>query len=182
VFIPLTVGGGIRSAEDVRRMLLAGADKVAINTAAVQRPEVIREAAERFGSQCMVVAIDARAVAETPRRWVVYVNGGRVSTGLDAVAWAQRAVDLGAGEILLTSIDQDGTQDGYELRLTRAVSDAVPVPVIASGGAGTSEHIRQVLTGGGADAALLAGTLHRGQLRIGEVKGYLQAHGIPVRL
>src|SRR5439155_359083 len=114
------------------------------------RPEVIREAAERFGSQCMVVAIDARAVAETPRRWVVYVNGGRVSTGLDAVAWAQRAVDLGAGEILLTSIDQDGTQDGYELRLTRAVSDAVPVPVIASGGAGTSEHIRQVLTGGGA--------------------------------
>src|SRR2546430_8786025 len=135
-----------------------------------------------FGSQCMVVAIDARAVAETPRRWVVYVNGGRVSTGLDAVAWAQRAVDLGAGEILLTSIDQDGTQDGYELRLTRAVSDAVPVPVIASGGAGTSEHIRQVLTGGGADAALLAGTLHRGQLRIGEVKGYLQAHGIPVRL
>src|SRR5437867_910165 len=145
VFIPLTVGGGIRSAEDVRRMLLAGADKVAINTAAVQRPEVIREAAERFGSQCMVVAIDARAVAETPRRWVVYVNGGRVSTGLDAVAWAQRAVDLGAGEILLTSIDQDGTQDGYELRLTRAVSDAVPVPVIASGGAGTSEHIREAL-------------------------------------
>ena len=182
VFIPLTVGGGIRSAEDVRRMLLAGADKVAINTAAVQRPEVIREAAERFGSQCMVVAIDARAVAETPRRWEVYVNGGRVSTGLDAVAWAQRAVDLGAGEILLTSIDQDGTQDGYELRLTRAVSDAVPVPVIASGGAGTSEHIREVLTGGGADAALLAGTLHRGQLHIGEVKGYLQAHGIPVRL
>src|SRR5207245_2284626 len=135
------------------------------NTAAVQRPEVIREAAERFGSQCMVVAIDARAVAETPRRWVVYVNGGRVSTGLDAVAWAQRAVDLGAGEILLTSIDQDGTQDGYELHLTRAVSDAVPVPVIASGGAGTSEHIREVLTGGGADAALLAGTLHRGQMR-----------------
>src|SRR5437667_264379 len=168
VFIPLTVGGGIRSAEDVRRMLLAGADKVAINTAAVQRPEVIREAAERFGSQCMVVAIDARAVAETPRRWEVYVNGGRVSTGLDAVAWAQRAVDLGAGEILLTSIDQDGTQDGYELRLTRAVSDAVPVPVIASGGAGTSEHIREVLTGGGADAALLAGTLHRGQLQTGE--------------
>src|SRR5438876_362156 len=134
-------------------MLLAGADKVAINTAAVQRPEVIREAAERFGSQCMVVAIDARAVAETPRRWEVYVNGGSVSTGLDAVAWAQRAVDLGAGEILLTSIDQDGTQDGYELHLTRAVSDAVPVPVIASGGAGTSEHIRQVLTGGGAGAS-----------------------------
>lgn len=181
VFIPLTVGGGIRSVEDVRRMLLAGADKVAINTAAVQRPAVISEAAERFGSQCVVVAIDAKAVEETPRRWNVYINGGRVSTELDAVAWAQRAVDLGAGEILLTSIDQDGTQDGYELHLTRAVADAVPVPVIASGGAGTSEHIRQVLTGGGADAALLAGTLHRGQLRIGEIKQHLLAHGVPVR-
>lgn len=181
VFIPLTVGGGIRSADDVRRMLLAGADKVAVNTAAVQRPVLISEAAERFGSQCVVVAIDARAVAGKPRRWEVYVNGARVLTGLDAVEWAQRAVNLGAGEILVTSIDQDGTLDGYELHLTRAVADAVPVPVIASGGAGTAEHIRQVLTGGGADAALLAGTLHRGQLRIAEIKEYLQAHGVPVR-
>ncbi len=182
VFIPLTVGGGIRSAEDVRRMLLAGADKAAINTAAVRRPELISEAAARFGSQCVVVAIDAKAIGGGARRWEVYTHGGRLPSGLDAVAWARRAADLGAGEILLTSIDRDGSQDGYEVDLTRAVADAVSVPVIASGGAGTSEHISQVLTGGGADAALAAGIFHRGQLRIGEVKQYLQAHGIPVRL
>jgi len=182
VFIPLTVGGGIRSAEDVRRMLLAGADKAAINAAAVRRPELISEAAARFGSQSVVVAIDAKAIGGVARRWEVYTHGGRLPSGLDAVAWARRAADLGAGEILLTSIDRDGSQDGYEVDLTRAVADAVSVPVIASGGAGTSEHISQVLTGGGADAALAAGIFHRGQLRIGEVKQHLQAHGIPVRL
>jgi cyclase len=182
VFIPLTVGGGIRSVEDVRHMLLAGADKVAINTAAVQRPTVISEAADRFGSQCIVVAIDAKAVDGVPNRWEVYTHGGRIPTGLDAVAWAQRAAELGAGEILLTSIDRDGTQDGYEVSLTRAVADAVSVPVIASGGAGTPEHIQTVLTEGGADAALAAGIFHRGQLRINDVKTYLQAHGTPVRL
>ena len=182
VFIPLTVGGGIRTPEDVRELLLAGADKIAVNTAAVQRPALIAEAAERFGSQCVVVAIDAAARADSPGRWTVWTHGGRQPTGLDAVEWAQTASRLGAGEILLTSIDRDGTQDGYECALTRAVADAVPVPVVASGGAGSPEHMRTVLTDGRADAALAAGVFHRGQLRIREVKTYLPSHGVPVRL
>jgi imidazole glycerol-phosphate synthase subunit HisF len=182
VFIPLTVGGGIRSAEDVRDLLLAGADKIAVNTAAVQRPALIAEAAERFGSQCVVVAIDAAARTDSPGRWTVYTHGGRQPTGLDAVEWAQTASRLGAGEILLTSIDRDGTQDGYECALTRAIAEAVPIPVVASGGAGSPEHMRIVLTEGRADAALAAGVFHRGQLRIREVKTYLQSHGVPVRL
>ncbi|HVH32292.1 MAG TPA: imidazole glycerol phosphate synthase subunit HisF [bacterium] len=182
VFIPLTVGGGIRSAEDVRELLLAGADKIAVNTAAVQRPALIAEAAERFGSQCVVVAIDAAVRPNSPGRWTVYTHGGRQPTGLDAVEWAQVASRLGAGEILLTSIDRDGTQDGYECALTRAIAEAVPIPVVASGGAGSPEHMRIVLTEGRADAALAAGVFHRGQLRIREVKTYLQSHGVPVRL
>lgn len=182
VFIPLTVGGGVRSADDVRALLLAGADKVAMNTAAVQRPALIHEAAERFGSQCVVVAIDAKAVRSgTAPQWEVYTHGGRAPTGLDAVAWAVRAAGLGAGEILLTSIDRDGTQDGYEIDLTQAVSEAVPVPVVASGGAGRPEHFSAVLTAGRADAALAAGVFHRGQLRIREVKAHLEAQGVPVR-
>jgi cyclase len=163
-------------------LLLAGADKIAVNTAAVQRPALIAEAAERFGSQCVVVAIDAAARPESPGRWTVWTHGGRQPTGLDAVEWAQTASRLGAGEILLTSIDRDGTQDGYECELTRAIADAVPVPVVASGGAGSPEHMRTVLTDGRADAALAAGVFHRGQLRIREVKTYLQDHGVPVRL
>jgi cyclase len=182
VFIPLTVGGGIRSADDVRELLLAGADKIAVNTAAVQRPGLIADVAERFGSQCVVVAIDAASRADTPGRWTVFTHGGRQPTGLDAVEWAQTASRFGAGEILLTSIDRDGTQDGYDCELTRAVADAVPVPVVASGGAGSPEHMRVVLTDGRADAALAAGVFHRGQLRIREVKTYLQSHGVRVRL
>lgn len=182
VFIPLTVGGGIRTTDDVRELLLAGADKIAVNTAAVQRPALIGEAAERFGSQCVVVAIDAAARPDSPGRWTVWTHGGRQPTGLDAVEWAQTASRLGAGEILLTSIDRDGTQDGYECALTRAIADAVPVPVVASGGAGSPEHMRTVLTDGRADAALAAGVFHRGQLRIREVKTYLRSHGVPVRL
>jgi len=183
--IPLTVGGGIRDVEEIRRLLLAGADKVAVNTAAVRRPGLIREAAERFGSQCVVVAIDAKAKGSPtgPRpRWEVYTHGGRLPAGVDAEEWAVRAAELGAGEILLTSIDRDGTQDGYDLELTRAVSAAVPVPVVASGGAGTPAHFYEVLTNGQADAALAAGVFHRGQLRIAEVKRYLRGCGVPVRL
>ncbi len=180
VFIPLTVGGGVRTADDARALLLAGADKVAVNTAAVARPDLIAELAERFGSQCVVVAVDARRRADGG--WEVCTHGGRQPTGLDAVAWAARAAALGAGEILLTSIDHDGTRQGYDVALTRAVSEAVPVPVIASGGAGTVEHFYQVLTEGRADAALAAGVFHRGQLRIGEVKDYLRRRGVAVRL
>ncbi len=182
VFIPLTVGGGIRTTDDVRELLLAGADKIAVNTAAVQRPALIAEAAERFGSQCVVVAIDAASRADAPGRWTVFTHGGRRPTGRDAIEWAQTASRLGAGEILLTSIDRDGTQDGYDCDLTRAVADAVPVPVIASGGAGRPEHTWAVLTDGHADAALAAGVFHRGQLRIREVKEHLQSRGVPVRL
>lgn len=183
VFIPLTVGGGIREAEDVRRMLLAGADKVAVNTAAVQRPDLIRDAADRFGSQCMVVAIDAKVLnGGHGMRWDVYTHGGRTPAGQDAVAWAVRAAGLGAGEILLTSIDRDGTQDGYDLALTRTVADAVSIPVIGSGGAGTPEHFREVLTEGRADAALAAGVFHRGQHTVREVKEYLRDRGVSVRL
>ncbi len=180
VFIPLTVGGGIRSVEDARRMLRAGADKVAINTAAVQRPELVRELARLFGSQCVVVAIDARQVA--PDRWEVYTHGGRRPTGRDAVAWAREVERLGAGEILLTSMDRDGTTEGFDLALTRAVSEAVGIPVIASGGAGTPEHFVAVLTEGKADAALAASVFHFGRMRIREVKAALQAAGIPVRM
>ncbi len=180
VNIPLTVGGGVRGVEDVRRLLLSGADKVAVNTAAVLRPELISAAAERFGSQCIVVAIDARQVSEG--HWEVYTHGGRRPSGVDAVEWARRAAALGAGEILLTSIDRDGTREGFDVALTRAVTDAVTVPVIASGGAGSAAHLYQVLTAGGADAALAASIFHDGDLRIGQVKRALAAWGVPVRL
>jgi len=182
VFMPLTVGGGVRSIEDVRTLLLAGADKVSINTAAVRNPELITAAAERFGSQCIIIAIDAQQVADTPPHWEVYVNGGRTRTGLDALKWVVQAVELGAGEVLLTSMDADGTLAGYDLALTRAVSEAVPVPLIASGGAGALEHFAQVLTEGKADAALAASLFHDRVLRISEVKAYLAAQGIPIRI
>ncbi|ACX51480.1 imidazoleglycerol phosphate synthase, cyclase subunit [Ammonifex degensii KC4] len=180
VFIPFTVGGGIRTLEDIRNILTAGADKVAINTAAVKNPELISQAAEQFGRQCVVVAIDARRVG--PGRWEVYIHGGRTPTGLDAVAWARRVVELGAGEILLTSMDRDGTKEGYDLELTRAVAEAVPVPVIASGGAGKLEHFAEALTEGKADAVLAASLFHFGVYSIRQVKEYLAARGITVRL
>ena len=179
VFMPFTVGGGVRRVEDVRALLLAGADKVSINTAAVHHPQLLTAAAERFGSQCIVVAIDARRVAGN--RWDVYIRGGRTPAGLDALEWAVRAVELGAGEVLLTSMDADGTLAGYDLALTRAVAEAVPVPVIASGGAGHPEHFAQVLTEGRADAALAASLFHDRVLSIGQVKAYLAERGIPVR-
>ncbi|MFH1024677.1 MAG: imidazole glycerol phosphate synthase subunit HisF [Planctomycetota bacterium] len=179
VFMPLTVGGGVTGVPDVRDLLSAGADKVSINTGAVADPEIVSRAADRFGSQCIVVAIDARARAGGG--WEVYVKGGRVPTGRDAVAWAAEVARRGAGEILLTSMDRDGTKSGYDNALTRAVADAVPVPVIASGGAGTLEHFAETLTGGGADAALAASLFHYGELTIGEVKRYLQSRGIDVR-
>jgi cyclase len=178
VYMPLTVGGGVRSVEDVRRLLRAGADKVSLNTAALERPAVIREAAERFGSQCIVVAIDARKDAD---HWTVFTHGGRRPTGRDAVAWAQEAVALGAGEILLTSMDRDGTKDGYDLELTRAIAEAVTVPVIASGGAGTLEHFHEALADGAADAALAASLFHFGTYTIAEVKYYLAERGVEVR-
>lgn len=178
VFIPLTVGGGIRSVDDARRMLRAGADKVAVNTAAVQDPDLVGRLAERFGRQCVVVAIDARRRSQG---WEVHTHGGRRATGLDAVSWARRAAELGAGEILLTSMDRDGTTEGFDVELTREVSRSVPVPVIASGGAGTVEHFVEVLTEGQADAALAASVFHFGQLRIRDVKAALRARGIPVR-
>ncbi len=181
VFIPFTVGGGIRTVDDIRTILLAGADKVSINSAAVRRPEFISEGATRFGSQCIVVAIDAKHTAQTPSGWEVYVTGGRTPTGLDVLAWAQQAEKLGAGEILLTSMDTDGTLDGYDIALTRAVADRVQIPVIASGGAGSLEHFAQVLTEGNADAALAASLFHYGQLTIADVKQYLAERDIPVR-
>lgn len=183
VFMPLTVGGGVRTLDDVRELLQAGADKVSINTAAVQQPEFVRAAAERFGSQCVVVAIDAKRVpGSTPLRWEVYTHGGRRPTGLDAVDWAARMAEAGAGEILLTSMDRDGTRAGYDLELTRAVVQAVPVPVIASGGVGTLEHIYEGLTMGGATAALAASIFHYREYTIRECKQYLAARGVPVRL
>ncbi|HEU5393219.1 MAG TPA: imidazole glycerol phosphate synthase subunit HisF, partial [Candidatus Methylomirabilis sp.] len=178
-FMPLTVGGGITSLEDIRALLLAGADKVSMNTAAVQDPDLIREAAGRFGSQCIVLAIDARA--RPGGGWEVFVHGGRTPTGLEAVDWARRGAALGAGEILLTSMDRDGTKDGYDLALTAAVAAAVPVPVIASGGAGKPEHLYAALTAGGADAALAASIFHFGELSIPQVKAYLRERGVPVR-
>jgi cyclase len=181
VFIPFTVGGGIRTVADVEEMLRAGADKVSINTAAVQNPRLIEEGARRFGSQCMVVAIDAKGGAHTPSGWEVYTHGGRTPTGMDAVAWARQAVDLGAGEILLTSMDTDGTRRGYDLPLLRAVTQAVSVPVIASGGAGCLEHFYQALTDGGADAALAASLFHYRELSIRQVKAYLAERNVRVR-
>ncbi|HEU0265489.1 MAG TPA: imidazole glycerol phosphate synthase subunit HisF [Geobacterales bacterium] len=181
VFMPLTVGGGIRTVEDIRRMLNAGADKVSINTAAVQRPNFVREAAERFGAQCIVVAIDARQVPGEGR-WEVFTHGGRKSAGIDVVEWASRMESFGAGEILLTSMDRDGTKDGYDIPLTRAVSDAVTVPVIASGGVGTLEHLYDGFTAGGASACLAASIFHFRQHTVAEAKAYLQQRGVPIRI
>jgi cyclase len=183
VFMPLTVGGGVREIADIRNLLNAGADKVSINTAAVHRPEFVREAAERFGSQCIVVAIDARRVpGNGPLAWEVYTHGGRNPTGIDAIEWAARMENFGAGEILLTSMDKDGTRDGYDIELTRAISDRVRIPVIASGGVGTLEHIHQGLTAGGASAALAASIFHFREYTIAECKEYLRERGVPVRL
>lgn len=179
VFIPFTVGGGISTLEDIRAMLSAGADKVSINTAAVKNPELIAEAASRFGSQCIVVAIDARQRGQDS--WEVYIHGGRTPTGIDAVAWARRVEALGAGEIMLTSMDRDGTKDGYDLPLTRAIVRAVNIPVIASGGVGKLEHIAEGLTEGEADAALAASIFHFGEYSIRETKDYLHSRGVPVR-
>lgn len=180
VFIPLTVGGGIRSIEDFRTILSAGADKVSINSSALQNPQLIKEAAEKFGSQCVVVAIDAKRRAGGG--FDVYLNGGRVNTGKDAVSWAQEAESLGAGEILLTSMDCDGVKSGYDIELTKAVSSAINIPVIASGGAGTEEHFYDALTEGGADAALAASLFHFKEMDIKDLKHYLQNRGVPVRL
>jgi cyclase len=181
VFLPLTVGGGVRSVEDVRKLLLAGADKVGINTAAVAEPELVRRAADAFGSQAIVVAVDARRRPGTGGEWEVYTHGGRKPTGLDAVAWCVRMAELGAGEILLTSMDRDGTRDGFDLPLTRAVSDRVPVPVIASGGVGSLEHLHEGIAQGGADAVLAASIFHFGEFTVGQAREYLRARGIPVR-
>lgn len=178
VFMPFTVGGGIRDIEDIRALLLAGADKVSINTAAVKNPGLIRESAIRFGSQCIVVAIDAK---QKYGGWEVYINGGRTPTGLDAVEWAKKVASLGAGEILLTSIDADGTKSGYDVELTRAVAESVNIPVIASGGAGRLEHFYSVFTDGKADAALAASLFHFKEISIHELKEYLHSKGIPVR-
>ncbi len=187
VFIPLTVGGGVRTVADVRRLLNAGADKVSFNSAAVAQPEVIREASSKYGAQCIVVAIDAkrRRGDDADARgegWDVYTHGGRRNTGLDAVAWAARMAEHGAGEVLLTSMDRDGTRVGFDLELTRAVADAVPVPVIASGGVGTLEHLADGITRGGADAVLAASIFHYGEHTVGEAKRLMAARGIPVRL
>lgn len=178
-FMPLTVGGGIRTVDDMRVMLNAGADKVSVNTSAIQRPELVREGAERFGSQCIVVAIDARRRPEGG--WTVYTHGGRKPTELEAVAWAKRVEELGAGEILLTSMDADGTKEGYDLDLVRSVSEAVSIPVIASGGAGKLEHMAEVLLRAGADAVLAASIFHFGDYTVGDVKKYLASHGVPMR-
>jgi imidazole glycerol-phosphate synthase subunit HisF len=180
VFIPLTVGGGVRSVDDVRRLLNAGADKISINTAAVQNPRLVADASSRFGAQCIVVAIDAKQVA--PGRWEVFTHGGRRTTGLDAVAWACEVELLGAGEILLTSMDRDGTRQGFDLGLTRAVADAVGVPVIASGGVGSLQHLADGVSRGRADAVLAASIFHFGEYTVGEAKRFLAAQQIPMRL
>jgi cyclase len=183
VFIPLTVGGGVRTVDDIRKLLNAGADKVSINTAAVFNPEFVREAAERFGSQCIVVAIDAKRVSEEGEepRWEIFTHGGRKPTGLDAVEWARKMVEMGAGELLLTSMDRDGTRIGFDLGLTKAISDAVIVPVIASGGVGELQHLADGVTQGGADAVLAASIFHFGQHTIPEAKAFMKAQGIEVR-
>ena len=182
VFMPLTVGGGLRNINNMRRMLKAGADKVSINTAAVLKPTLITEGANKFGSQCIVVAIDAKRIEDTKKPWFeVYISGGRKPTGIDAIDWAKKAVELGAGEILLTSMDADGHQAGYDIELTRAISEAVSVPVIASGGAGTLEDLYHVLTEGKADAVLAASIFHYGTYSIAETKEYLANKGIPIR-
>ncbi len=184
VFIPLTVGGGIRVLDDIRRMLNAGADKVGINSAAVKRPEFVKEASERFGSQCIVVAIDAKKVSAEgePNRWEIFTHGGRKGTGIDAVEWAKKMVAFGAGEILLTSMDRDGTKAGFDLELTRAVSDAVSVPVIASGGVGNLDHLADGVTQGKADAVLAASIFHFAEYSVEEAKQHMKAQGIEVRL
>ena len=183
VFIPLTVGGGIRSIDDVRRLLNAGADKVSINTAAIREPQLVRRAAERFGAQCIVVAIDAKRVADVDGapRWEIFTHGGRRPTGIDAVEWARRMASLGAGELLLTSMDRDGTRDGFELGVTRAITDAVNIPVIASGGVGTLQHLVDGILQGGADAVLAASIFHFGEYSVGEAKAFMAAAGIEVR-
>ncbi|WP_297455597.1 imidazole glycerol phosphate synthase subunit HisF [Persephonella sp.] len=180
VFMPLTVGGGVRTLEDIRKLLESGADKVSINTAAVKEPILVEEAAKRFGSSTIVVAIDAKQVAEN--KWEVYIHGGRTATGKDAIEWAKAVEDLGAGEILLTSMDKDGTKSGYDIKLTRAISEAVSIPVIASGGAGRKEHFYEAFAEGKADAALAASLFHFKELTIQEVKEYLKERNIPVRL
>ena len=184
VFIPLTVGGGIRTVQDIRTMLNAGADKVSINTAAIHNPELVRESAQRFGSQCIVVAIDAKRVDDVDGqpRWEIFTHGGRKPTGIDAVAWAVRMAELGAGEILLTSMDRDGTRNGFELGVTRAITDAVEIPVIASGGVGTLDHLVDGVLLGGADAVLAASIFHFGEFTVPEAKAYMAARGIEVRL
>jgi cyclase len=181
VFIPVTVGGGIRSVEDIRATLGAGADKTSLNTAAVQNPALITAGSEQFGAQCIVLAIDARSNAAMPSGYEVYVHGGRTPTNLDVVEWARRGVELGAGEILLTSMDRDGTKKGYDIKLNASVSSAVTVPVIASGGVGTLEHMHEGLTSGGADAVLAASIFHFGEFRVRDVKRYLQSRGVVVR-
>lgn len=183
VFIPLTVGGGVRTLDDIRALLNAGADKVAINSAAVKDPEFVRRAADRFGVQCIVVAIDAKQVSAEgePMRWEIFTHGGRQPTGIDAVAWAKQMVSYGAGEILLTSMDRDGTKNGFDLKLTKAVSDAVAVPVIASGGVGNLQHLVEGIQAGGADAVLAASIFHFGEYSIQEAKAHLANHGIEVR-
>ena len=182
IFIPFTVGGGLRDIDDMRRVLMAGADKVSVNTAAVLKPTMIREAADKFGSQCIVVAIDAKRIKSQEPQWEVYIYSGQKPTGIDAIVWAEKAVELGAGEIMLTSIDADGHRAGYDVELTRAISEAVSVPVIASGGAGTPEDLYQALVVGKADAVLAASIFHYGTYSIRETKEYLAKKGIPVRI
>lgn len=184
IFIPLTVGGGIRTNEDVRTMLNAGADKVAINSAAVARPEFVKEASEKFGSQCIVVAIDAKRVSAEgePLRWEIFTHGGRKATGIDAIEWARKMVDYGAGELLVTSMDRDGTKNGFDLELMNTICDAVPVPVIASGGVGNLDHLVEGITIGGADAVLAASIFHFAEYTIGEAKRHMASKGIEVRL
>jgi cyclase len=181
VFIPVTVGGGIRSVEDIRATLGAGADKTSLNTSAVMHPDLLRAGAEQFGAQCIVLAIDARSNADMPCGYEVFVHGGRTPTGKDVLEWAQEGVELGAGEILLTSMDRDGTKQGYDLTLNRLIADAVTVPVIASGGVGTLEHFYEGVTAGGADAVLAASIFHFGEFRVSDVKEYLHARGVVVR-
>ncbi|MDA0821892.1 MAG: imidazole glycerol phosphate synthase subunit HisF [Proteobacteria bacterium] len=182
VFIPLTVGGGVRTIDDVRGLLMAGADKVSINTAVVHNPEFVRQAATKFGSQCIVVAVDARCVQLEPRRWEIFTHGGRNATGIDALQWCARMAELGAGEILLTSMDRDGTRDGFDLELTRAVADLIPIPVIASGGVGSLEHLTSGIREGHADAVLAASIFHFAQYTVGQAKTHMRNNGIEVRL